>query len=260
VVGGVFGISWGLLTVVRKINILLADFLSVWLISTTLAGRGLLESALKVKNLLVAGWLDQARKELRSLVGRDTESLSKSEAVRATIESVAENLVDAVISPLFYAFIGGAPLALVYRAINTLDSMFGYKNELYRDFGWAAARLDDLANFIPARLSLFLISISSWLCGFNGQAALKIALRDHKAHPSPNSGLPEAAMAGAVGVQLGGLNFYQGKPEFKGYLGDGIRQPKPLVIEDAVRISLVTVYLSVSAGVLISLVFRGIFP
>ena len=147
--------------------------------------------------------LAKARSLLSQVVGRDTGNLDEKEVARAAVETVGENFVDGILSPLFYAFIGGAPLALAYKAISTLDSMVGYKNERYLDFGWASAKLDDLANYIPARLSVLFLSLGSWIRGQDGLSAFRVSLRDGRKNASPNSGLPEAAIAGALGVRLG---------------------------------------------------------
>ena len=142
--------------------------------------------------------------------------------VRATIETVAENLSDGVIAPLFYLALAGPAGMAAYKAINTLDSMVGHKNERYQDFGWASARLDDVVNFIPARLTAVLIWIAALLPGFRALRSIKITLRDGASQPSPNSGYPEAAVAGALGVRLGGTNYYAGQPSLKAFLGDAV--------------------------------------
>ncbi len=145
--------------------------------------------------------------------------MNQDEIIRATVETVAENSVDGIISPLFYAALGGAPLALAYKAINTLDSMVGYKNERYLYFGWFSAKLDDVANYIPARLSILLIPLASLILGKRALNILYTILRDGKKSPSPNAGIPEAGFAGALGIQLGGVNYYQGERISKPILG-----------------------------------------
>jgi adenosylcobinamide-phosphate synthase len=152
-------------------------------------------------------------------VGREVKDLSEDGVARAAVETVAENLVDGVISPLFFAAIGGAPLALAYKMINTLDSMVGYKNETYRLFGKTAARIDDVANFLPARLSVPVIALVAHLLAGRGKIAFKTAVREGRQHTSPNAGFSEAAFAGALGVRLGGPNFYHGKRVEKPYIG-----------------------------------------
>jgi adenosylcobinamide-phosphate synthase len=165
--------------------------------------------------------LDAARQRLARIVGRDTAHLPEHEIVRATIESVSENTVDGVIAPLFYTALGGPALCLAYKAVNTLDSMIGYKNERYRDLGWFSARLDDIANFIPARLSLIIIPVAVLLYNpSRALTALRIGIRDGRHSPSPNAGNPEACYAGALGIQLGGSCSYNGVPSDKPLIGD----------------------------------------
>lgn len=168
-----------------------------------------------------------ARKALGMIVGRDTTSLDAPEIVRGTVETVAENIVDAIISPLFYALIGGAPLAMAYRAVNTLDSMVGYKNDKYRDLGWASARLDDVANFIPARITALLLALCAGMLRLDWRSCLQMVKRDAHLHPSPNSGYPESAVAGALGIRLGGENVYHGVASFRAYMGDPVRTMEP---------------------------------
>lgn len=196
---------------------------SVIIMYTTLSTRSLYDESMKVYKDLRNHNLIAARSNLSMIVGRDTDHLDSGAVIRGAIETIAENSVDGVISPLFYALIGGPSLALAYKAINTLDSMVGYKNEKYIDLGWASARLDDLANYIPARISGFLIPVAALLCGkgFKGlRNSFITVLHDRNNHPSPNSGIPEAAVAGALGVQLGGVNYYQGVPSSRPFIGE----------------------------------------
>ena len=194
----------------------------IYWIYALLACRDLDVEAGRVVRALEQNNHEEARRQLSWIVGRDTAALDAPEMVRATVETVAENLSDGVIAPLFYLALAGPAGMAAYKAINTLDSMVGYRNEQYRDFGWAAARIDDIANFIPARLTAVLIWIAALLPGFHARRAFRITLRDGRRQPSPNSGYPEAAVAGALGVQLGGLNFYQGRPSMKALLGDAV--------------------------------------
>ncbi|MZH04295.1 MAG: cobalamin biosynthesis protein CobD [Nitrospinae bacterium] len=193
---------------------------SIFFIYSTLSIRSLFDESLPVFKFLKEENLPEARKSLSNIVGRDTENLDEEGIVRATVETVAESTVDGIISPLFYAVIGGAPMAMAYKAANTMDSLFGYKNEKYIEFGWGSARLDDLANWLPARLSVPLMTVAAAVCGLNGSKAWTIANRDGRKHPSPNAGFPEAAMAGALGIQLGGINHYSGIENHKPLLGD----------------------------------------
>ena len=144
--------------------------------------------------------------------------------MRTTVETVTESTVDGIIASLFFAVLGGAPLAIAYKAINTMDSLFGYKSDTYHDFGWVPARLNDLASWFPARLALPVIAISTALCGLSGIISLAVAIRDGSKHPSPNSGFLEATMAGALGIHLGGTSFYSGKINIKPFIGDNLRE------------------------------------
>lgn len=234
IVGSTFGVTWlavyflllintshsSLLT--SHISSLTSYFLLIYLTSTTIAVRELISSARLVITSVKNKNIESARSNLSMIVGRDTRNLSEKGILKATIETLSENLSDGVIAPLFYLAIGGLPLAMAYKAINTLDSMVGYKNARYRHFGWAAARLDDLANYIPARITGLLIAISSAIFSrsiFTVRCSLKTMLRDGRNHPSPNAGIPEAAIAGALGVRLGGPSTYNGIEIQKPYIG-----------------------------------------
>jgi len=216
---------------------------------TTLATRDLHVETQKVLRALEEGDLAKARKELSFLVGRDTQQLDEPEVLRALVETIAENISDGVIAPLLYLGLGGPAWAMAYKAINTLDSMVGYKNERYRDIGWASARLDDVANFIPARISGFLIVLSSSLLGKPWRDSFRILRRDRGKHESPNSAWPEAAMAGALGVQLGGLNSYFGRPSPKPLIGDRMKPVARKDVREAWRI----LYVSSSFMLLLAL-------
>jgi adenosylcobinamide-phosphate synthase len=230
---------------------------AIGLASTTLAGRDLWNHVRAVSEKLMSGNLPGARWAVARIVGRDTEQLSESEVVRATVETVAESTADGVIAPLFYITIGGAPLALAYKAVNTLDSMIGHRDEGHIDFGWASARLDDVANWIPARLTAVLIVCATGLVTRQRVRVMKswqVLCRDGGKHPSPNSGRPEAAMAGALGVQLGGINYYDGVAHERQLIGD---ETKVLVRDDvmeASRIMVMTCLLGVM-GAVVSLWF-----
>ena len=201
-----------------------------------LGGRSLRREAIAVESLLAAGDLPAARLRVRTLVGRDTASLSTEEVARAAVESVAENTADAVVAPLFWGAVAGVPGLLSYRAINTLDAMIGHRSPRYLRFGWAAARLDDVVNWLPARLAGVLTVAAAPLVAESPRKARQAWRRDARQHPSPNAGVAEAAFAGALGVRLGGRNVYGGKVEDRGGLGDG----RPVDMGDigrAVRLS-----------------------
>jgi adenosylcobinamide-phosphate synthase len=190
------------------------------IIATTIAQKSLKEAALEVHAPLEKGDLEGARIKLSYIVGRDTDSLNESEIARGAIETVAENTSDGVTAPLFWALIGGAPLAMVYRATNTCDSMVGYMNERFKDFGWASAKWDDVMNWIPSRLTGFLMLIGTKPLRIEYPKAWGILFRDAKKHPSPNSGWGEAAVAAILGIQLGGINYYKGIVSNRAKMGD----------------------------------------
>jgi adenosylcobinamide-phosphate synthase len=198
-------------------------WISIYWIFSLLAIRDLDVEAARVAAALRRDDLPSARRMLSYIVGRDTAALDEPEILRATIETVAENLCDGVIAPLFYLALGGPVAMAAYKAINTLDSMVGYRNERYREFGWASARMDDAANWIPARLAALLVWICAALSGSDSRRSVAVTLRDARSQPSPNSGYPEAAVAGALGIRLGWLNYYQGVASRKPYLGDARR-------------------------------------
>jgi adenosylcobinamide-phosphate synthase len=198
----------------------LAGFLvSVFISYTCLAARSLHRESALVADALAAGNLDEARRNLSYIVGRDTDALDESEIWRALVETVAENTSDGIIAPLFWLTLTGPVGGMAYKAVSTLDSMVGYRNERYLQFGWASARMDDLLNFIPARLTALLMILAAPLAGLSSKDALSVVLRDRLKHPSPNSGHPEAAAAGALGVRLGGPASYKGVQSWKEYIG-----------------------------------------
>ncbi len=222
---------------------LLGHAASIGLAFTTLAGRDLLDHVQAVSHELKSGNLSGARQAVARIVGRDTEILPESEIVRATVETVAESASDGVIAPLVYLTLGGAPLALAYKAVNTLDSMVGHRDARYEYLGWASARFDDLANWIPARLTAGTIAIAAGCTTGQWRRVIeswRICLRDGHQHPSPNSGRPEAALAGALGVQLGGVNYYDGVPQERPHMGGDRRVLIPKDIDAALRILMVS--------------------
>lgn len=189
------------------------------IISTSIAGKSLKDAAMAVYHPLDKGDLPAARKELSFIVGRDTDDLEEREVIRGAVETVAENTSDGITAPLFWALVGGAPLAIAYRLINTCDSMVGYKNERYEEFGWASAKLDDLVNWFPSRAAAFaMVGVNSSRY-HNRILAWKITREDSRKHPSPNSGWGEAAAAAILGVSLGGTNFYKGVVSERAVMG-----------------------------------------
>jgi adenosylcobinamide-phosphate synthase len=186
-----------------------------------LGARSLRQESAAVAERLAAGDLPAARQRVTHLVGRDPSVLDEAGVARAALESVAENTCDAIVAPLFWGALGGVPGLLAYRAANTLDAMVGHRTSRHERFGWASARLDDVANLVPARLTALLVAAAAPFAGGDGRTALRVALRDARRHPSPNSGWGEAAFAGALGVRLGGRNVYAGRVEERPLLGTG---------------------------------------
>ena len=195
-------------------------FIQALVLSFMIAPRTLGDAAREIYYLLESDNLVYAREKVGWIVGRDTANLNEADVARATVETVSENTVDGIISPLFYFAIGGLPLAIFYRAVNTMDSMLGYKNDKYFYFGQIAARLDDVANYIPARLTAILFIGAAVILQLDYKNAFKMMRRDASKHPSPNGGYAEATVAGALNIRLGGLNYYFGKPHFRAYMGD----------------------------------------
>ncbi|RUR40975.1 adenosylcobinamide-phosphate synthase CbiB [Vreelandella populi] len=226
VVMSVWGLSWAVLALLAAIHPWLWLAAELWLLATTLAIKGLADAGRAVAAPLVQGDLPGARRALSMIVGRDTAELDEAEITRGTVETVAENTVDGITAPLFFAVIGGAPLALAYKAINTLDSMVGYRNERYEDFGFASAKLDDIANWLPARLTALCLWVGGVILATVGnrplrwRGALRATCREAPRHPSPNAGWPEAMVARLLGVQLGGVNAYQGVISRRATLGE----------------------------------------
>lgn len=203
----------------------------------TVSFRSLLKTALDVQRLLIHGRLDEARSRLCALVGRDLEGLSAEELTRATVESIAENASDGAVAPLFYAAIGGPVLAAAYRTANTLDSMVGYHNEKYSRFGMASARIDDLLNLVPSRLTALALLGGGAVLGKDAGWGLDISRRDARKHKSPNAGWPEAAMAGLLRVRLGGANYYGGREVLLTELGEPLEPITSAKIGEAVKLA-----------------------
>ena len=251
VVGLTYSVAWGVLRLAAWVHPWLGWGVEVWMIFTVLAGRCLARSAEDVARPLRENDLTESRIKLSWIVGRDTSALQPEQINRAVVETVAENTVDGIIAPLFFLLLGGAPLAMAYKAVNTLDSMVGYKHEKYRAIGMVSARLDDAANFIPARLSWLLISAAAWLCRLDAARALRIGWRDRYNHSSPNCAWSEAAVAGALGIRLGGPNDYFGQRVDKPWIGDARRD---IAIDDISR----TIRLMWVASTLALLLFMAV--
>ncbi|MBY0121192.1 adenosylcobinamide-phosphate synthase CbiB [Bacillus sp. S/N-304-OC-R1] len=214
------GISFLIVSFLYKLHLIAGILGEAILISTAIAQKSLKEAALTVYDPLNRGDLNEARHKLSYIVGRDTDQLDEPEIVRAAVETVAENTSDGITAPLFWALIGGAPIAIIYRAINTCDSMVGYRNDKYGEFGWASARLDDVVNWIPSRLTSFCKLVVNRPVHISSKQAWRTVFRDAKKHPSPNSGWGEAAVAAILGIQLGGINTYKGMVSNRATMGD----------------------------------------
>ncbi len=241
------------LLLASTVSPVLAAVVNIIFLYFCISARSLEKEAIKVRESLKRNRLEEARNSLAMIVGRDVDRLDEAGVSRAAVETVAENLVDGVISPLFFAVIGGAPLAVAFKMISTLDSMVGYRDEYYASFGKAAARIDDAANFIPARISVLIISLAASMLLQNGRSSLKTAVREGRKHASPNSGYPEAAFAGALSVQLGGPNYYQGCLVEKPYIGQDLGKARPLHIEKACRLMMLTSVISMATACLVVL-------
>ncbi len=235
VAGGAYFAVWGILNAAERFDHRLTLILTVYFLYSALAARDLDQESMKVFRSLQRGDRNAARKDLSMIVGRSTDQLNEREIVRGAVETIAEGTVDGILSPLFFAVLGGAPLAMAFKAANTLDSMTGHRDERYIRFGWASARLDDLLNLVPARVARFFYPVASLLCGLNAARCWSVSWRDGRKSPSPNAAISEAAVAGALGVQLGGVNIYQGKAEKRPHLGDALRDLEPRDIPRAVK-------------------------
>jgi len=234
--GGVGLILWGL----QQLHPVVAGLAMVYFMFTGLAVRDLAQEAQAVWQALQAQDLDKARRQLSRIVGRDTDHLDAPEIVRGAVETVAESTVDGILAPLFFATLGGAPALWAYKAMNTLDSMVGHREAPYTRFGWMAARLDDVANFVPARIGLLLFAAGALMAGGRPGTCWRMGWRDGGKHPSPNAGISEAAMAGALGVRLGGRNTYDGVEDVRPYIGDPIRPLETSCIPQAIRVMYAT--------------------
>ena len=220
----VYFITLGIVEGCFFINSLFGAMITILLASLTLATKSLYDESKTVLNALNRGNMEEARKRLSMIVGRDTKDLNEEEILRAVIETISENLSDGIVAPMFYLAFGGLPLAMAYKAVNTLDSMVGYKNDRYADIGWFSAKMDDMANLIPARLTGLIIVAVSLILRLNWRGSWRIMRRDGRNHSSPNSGIPEAAVAGSLGIQVGGENRYFGEIVRKPTIGDKIKE------------------------------------
>jgi adenosylcobinamide-phosphate synthase len=245
--------AWALVALFRLLPFWLSFIATAALGSTTLATRGLLAAVKFIETPLRGGDIVVAREKLSNIVGRETARLNQDQVLRASLESLSESTCDGIVAPLFYLFLGGVPLAMAYKAVSTLDSMIGYRTERYFYFGKFAARLDDTMNFIPARLTALFIVIATLAARLNPARTLRVAWRDHANHPSPNAGYPEAALAGAFGIRLGGPSIYFGKEAHKPYMGDDLKPVGIEMLKEGRLLCLLTAILSLATFALLSM-------
>jgi adenosylcobinamide-phosphate synthase len=240
---GTWLVTFLVLAAAHKVHPFLKTLLDIILIYYCLSIRSLDDAAMEVQRCLQQKKIQTARKKVAMIVGRDIEKYEETGLARATVETVAENLVDGVTAPLFFAAIGGAPLALAYKMANTLDSMVGYKNQTYRQFGKASARIDDALNYIPARLTVPVIALATQILSGNGERSVITAVCEGANHASPNAGYPEAAFSGALAVKLNGPNYYNGKLVDKPYIGVRFGPASPGHIKKACDIMMLSSFL-----------------
>lgn len=251
------GLTWILLKLLAALLPLAGWIAAVAVSSTCLAARSLHKESALVAAALSAGDLPLARRYLSYIVGRDTDGLEEPEIWRAVVETVAENTSDGIIAPLFWLMIGGPVGAMSFKAVSTLDSMVGYRNQRYLLMGWASARMDDLLNFFPARISALLLVIAAPLAGCSASNAARIALRDRLKHPSPNSGHPEAAAAGALGVRLGGAACYSGIASWKEYIGDPLHPIDEHAYRSMIKLMYISTLLMAAGCMAVAFFLRG---
>jgi adenosylcobinamide-phosphate synthase len=250
-----WSLSFGLVKIAVFIHPLLGIGVQVLLLFYCFSATSLVDAAREVARPLFAHDIDTARKKVAMIVGRETRDLDETAVTRATVETVAENFVDGFLSPVFFALLFGVPGAVAYKMVNTLDSMVGYKNETYLLFGRASAKIDDAANFIPARLSVLVISLAAFLVSAQrGLSALKTGVVQGRQHKSPNAGYPEAGFAGALRIRMGGPNVYHGKLVVKPYIGGQFKNPDIHGITRACELMLLSALISILAACGISLV------
>ena len=236
-----WGITFILVSIAGLIDPALKVVIEIIVIYYSISSKSLNDAAMDVYTSLKRNRLNEAKRKVSYIVGRDVARLTEQGVASATVETVAENFVDGVVSPLFFAALGGAPLAMAYKMVNTLDSMVGYKNERYIEFGKPAARIDDVANFLPARISVLFISLSAQILAGRGFKAFKSAIKDGRKHSSPNAGFPEAAFAGTLRVRLGGPSEYFGKIVNKPYIGQKFSEIRINHIPKACELMMVSI-------------------
>ena len=252
-VGACYAAAWWLIQAAAARAGWLGVLAEVVLLFSCLSTRDLALESRQVLRALEADDLPLARRRVARIVGRDTAGLDQAEVARATLETIAESTLDGILSPLVYFVLGGAPLAVAYKAINTLDSMVGHRSARYIRFGWAAATLDTWANWLPARWSAVVFAVAAWASGKPARESWRCAWRDGHGGPVPNAGIPEAALAGALGVRLGGVNWYQGRAVQMPAMGRADKPLAPPRIREAIRLmyaASVTAWIMATAALL----------
>lgn len=247
----VFFLVWFLIFCLERIHYGLAWAANLYGIYVSLAVRDLWKEGMRIYKGLGKGEIEKARADLARIVGRDTHSLDRKEILRASIETIAESTVDGVIAPLFYAALGGAPLALAYKAVNTLDSMIGHLNERYRSFGFMAAKQDELWNWIPARISYYIISLAAFFLNGRIDEAAFVGWQDGMSAFHGNSAIPEAAFAGALGLRLGGSCTYEGRLVEKPFLGFPKKEFDREDLIKSLRLMIIASWLSLAGALLL---------
>lgn len=247
------GITFLLLWLCFHLHPVLYYIINTILLCTCLAPTCMIRETRKIHTIVCSGDLAASRKQLSYIVGRDTTQLSMENVILATVETTAENTSDGTISPLLYMMLGGAPLAMMFKMASTMDSMVGYDNDAYHDFGRYPAKNDDLLNYIPSRLAALCLILAALLPGYSARNAWRIVKRDHANHLSPNCGYPEAASSGALGLRMGGTHVYFGKVVEKPYIGDDLHTPKP---DDILRMNRLmytacTIFLILGLGIMV---------
>ncbi len=251
-----FLITYFTISLFTYLNNYLSTALKIFILYTTIAIKGLSAAGRKIYKSLQEDNKQKACSSLNMFVGRETDKLNEDEIIRATVETIAENTSDGIIAPLFYYLIGGPVAAVLYKAVNTMDSMLGYKNQKYRYFGWTAAKLDDVVNYIPARLTALFIIIAAVLLQKDYKRAYKTILNDADKHVSPNAGYPESAVAGALKIQLGGVNYYFGRVSKKALLGEKILDFSNKNIKETISLMYIASFSFILMSVFLLYIFR----
>ncbi len=249
-----FALTYYIIFLCTLIDLLAGQIASIIFLFFSLSAKSLYKAAMDVSGALEKDGIEAARDKVAMIVGREVKHLNKTAVIKASVETVAENFVDGFLAPLFFALIGGVPCAVAYKMVNTLDSMVGYKNDKYIEFGKASAKIDDGANYIPARISIVIIALATTVFPVKrAGSALKTGFKEGRYHKSPNAGFPEAAFAGALKVKLGGSNYYHGNLVKKPYIGKNFNDPGLSKIKQACELMLFSSFLATAISCVITL-------